>query len=108
MATTACGRRMSMAKKREPDKLSQEVSQAIAAGMSYGNWKAMQVPVEIPQKPPKECFTVSICEHCGCEYGSYCNRSRKYCGERCRRAAHDKRTWQRRSERGKAENVWVE
>ena len=28
--------------KKKPDKLSQEVSMALAAGMSYGKWKAKQ------------------------------------------------------------------
>lgn len=79
-----------MAKKREPDKLSKEVSQAIAAGMSYGKWKAMQVPVEIPQKPPKECFTTQVCENCGCEFVQYSRRKRKYCGDRCMEQAYQR------------------
>lgn len=31
-----------MKKQKQPDRLSQEVSLALAEGMSYGKWKAMQ------------------------------------------------------------------
>jgi hypothetical protein len=37
--------------KKKPDKLAQEVSMAIAAGMSYGKWKAMQGCTEPTEKP---------------------------------------------------------
>ena len=47
-----------MAKKKAPDKLAQEVSQALAAGMSYGKWKATQ-PVVAP--PPKTLPRDSRC-----------------------------------------------
>lgn len=39
-----------MAKKKAPDKLAQDAAAALAAGMSYGKWKAMQDPVKI-EKP---------------------------------------------------------
>ena len=79
-----------MARKKQPDKLSQEVSQALAAGMSYGKWKAMQAPVEIPKKPPKECFTTQVCLNCGCEFVRYDRVKRKYCGDRCRDAYYQR------------------
>ena len=34
-------------KTNEPDKLAQDAAAALAAGMSYGKWKAMQEPVKI-------------------------------------------------------------
>lgn len=89
-----------MAKKKEPDRLDIESSAAIAAGMSYGKWKAMQTPtVKAPEKP-KQCFTRHICEHCGVEFVQFDNRKRKYCGEPCQRAANDK-NYKRRCKNGK-------
>ena len=37
-------------KKKEPDRLAQDVSKAIAAGMSYGKWKAMQDTTVVGEK----------------------------------------------------------
>lgn len=53
----------------KPDKLSQEVSMAIAAGMSYGKWKASQPVVqpvavdkmETADGKPKKTL---VCPHC--------------------------------------------
>lgn len=73
-----------MAKKKEHDKLSSEVAMALAAGMSYGKWKAMQTPVKIEPKKNPIGIETQRCAWCGAEFTSYDNRNRKYCGDRCR------------------------
>lgn len=76
-----------MAKKKEMDKLSQEVHQALAAGMSYGKWKAMQTPVKIDPKPDLIKVETKVCAQCGCEFVVHDNYPRKYCGARCKQIA---------------------
>lgn len=74
-----------MAKKKEMDKLAYENHLALAAGMSYGKWKAMQDPVKIEKKPGPFKIQTRICAYCGCEYVPTNNRNRAYCGARCRK-----------------------
>ena len=74
--------------KKEMDKLEQEVHQALAAGMSYGKWKAMQTPVKIEPKPDPIKIPTKICAYCGCEFYPEDNRSGAYCGRRCKKLAH--------------------
>ena len=78
-----------MANKNQPDKLARENAMALAAGMSYGKWKAMQpiVPIEPKQKPQKESFVEHVCAYCGGKFIRYDNKRVKYCGEICRQAA---------------------
>ena len=79
-----------MERKNEPDKLAQDAAAARAAGMTYGKWKAMQVPVVIEPKKPKEYFIKRICAECNVEFVTFDNRIRKYCGDKCRNRAHDR------------------
>lgn len=76
-----------MARKKQPDKLSQEVSMALAAGMSYGKWKALQPRMPFRPKEPLESYREFTCEHCGCKFIRYDAIPRKYCGDRCKDAA---------------------
>lgn len=72
--------------KNDQDKLSMEVSMALASGMSYGKWKAMQTPVKI--EPRKDPLTdIHYCACCGREFISKDNRRRKYCSVKCRKTA---------------------
>ena len=87
-------------KKNEHDKLSRENAQALAAGMSYGKWKAMQPVVPIKPKPPKECYIEHICEHCGCTFVRFDNMQVKYCGDMCRNAAFRKKAKERSNGNG--------
>lgn len=81
-----------MAKNNEPDKLAREVSQAIAAGMSYGKWKAMQPRVEKKEQDIPDGW--KACEHCGkpfkAKYGG-----KRFCGAECREEAYYLRTGKR-------------
>jgi len=72
-----------MARRKEPDKLSQEVSKALAAGMSYGKWKAMQEPVKIEKQIPEGW---KVCSWCKKAFKP--NRANQiYCEPHCRNEA---------------------
>lgn len=66
------------------DRLSIEAFKAKQAGLSYGQWKALQKPEKIEPKIPegwKECL------HCGRQFKT--NRSdQKYCDIECQRVAY--------------------
>jgi Tfp pilus assembly protein PilE len=82
-------------KDKESDKLAQEVSQAIAAGMSYGRWKAMQPAVEIQKKPSVFEQQYLTCAYCGCQFVDSMGRRMKYCGDRCKARAAAQRAGKR-------------
>ena len=42
-----------MAKEKEIDRLTVEANEALALGMSYGKYKAMQKAEPLPKKPPR-------------------------------------------------------
>ena len=73
-----------MAKKKEMDKLSMDVHQAIAAGMSYGKWKAMQDPVKIQPKVIPIGIETKKCAWCGVEFTGMDNKT-KYCSKMCKK-----------------------
>ena len=79
-----------MAKKKEPDKLAQDAAAALAAGMSYGKWKAMQNPVKI-EKPKLDEKEIILCLNCGAQVKQCTNHSRKYCGPYCAREYNRKK-----------------
>ena len=79
-----------MAKKKQLDKLSQEMIQCEKDGFSvhYGRWKATQpivkpVPVDLPEG-------WRVCPHCGREFKPV-KGNNKYCGAECCREANQKR-----------------
>lgn len=85
-----------MGRHKKPDKLTRENAQALAAGMSYGKWKAMQQPVAVKEeKPPKPTYNVQKCAYCGTEFIDGGDKRRKYCGDRCGKAAYDRRRRER-------------
>lgn len=63
-------------------KLNADISSAIAAGMSYGKWIAMQPIVETPKKPSVIGIPYFTCEYCGCQFTA--ENPRKYCTKKCR------------------------
>ena len=75
-----------MAKKNKPDKLSQEVAQALAAGMSYGKWKAMQ-PIETNMS--KKPDDMKKCEYCRKPFKAKPNK--RFCDADCWSAAYKER-----------------
>ncbi len=77
-----------MKKTNEPDKLSREVSQAIASGLSYGRWKAMQ-PTE-PADAKKIPDGWRTCEYCGKAFKP--KHAKRFCDSECGRTAYRERT----------------
>lgn len=75
------------------DKLSSEVAQALAAGMSYGKWKAMQTRCPpAPKYTPEQMEAIKtgklkICTHCR---ELYDKGGIKYCSVECRKNARRK------------------
>ena len=73
--------------KKEMDKLSREVAQALACGMSYGKWKAKQEPVKIvKQEYPADW---RLCEHCGKPFKPV--QGKRFCDIYCRDRAYRKK-----------------
>lgn len=76
--------------KNEIDRLTQENAAALAAGMSYGKWKAKQYVAQAAAKSPAVAETPQyrhVCEYCGQEFFIKAKRQQKYCCEECRREA---------------------
>lgn len=88
---------------KQPDKLTQDNSAAIAAGMSYGQWKAMQPSVPIAPRKPEKGYTEHVCEHCGCTFVRYDKKPVRYCGEKCKNAQAYLREKERKNNREKLE-----
>lgn len=88
-----------MGRHKKPDKLTQENAQALAAGMSYGKWKAMQPVVAREQKPTKPTYNVQKCEYCGVEFIDGANSKRKYCTDQCCKNAWSKKRREMRGEK---------
>ena len=79
-----------MAKKQKIDKLAQEAEMAMAAGMSYGRWKAMQEPVEQENHTEIEPELV-VCKCCGKQFRPKVKRRQIYCDFFCQREAQYQR-----------------
>ena len=77
-----------MAKKvKEPDKLAQDAAAALAAGMSYGKWKALQSqPVAVEKEIPEGW---AVCQWCGKPFKLKTKRPRKYCDYACYEQAYN-------------------
>lgn len=85
-----------MGRHKKPDKLTQENAQALAAGMSYGKWKALQPVAVKEEKPSLPIYDMRKCAFCGLEFRqTYSSSRKKYCGDWCRKAAYDKRCRER-------------
>lgn len=78
--------------KRKPDQLDIDSTAAIKAGMSYGKYMATKIPVEIIQPEPQGVRRE--CQLCGAVFYHYGRRERKYCSDRCRKNAENKRARQ--------------
>ena len=83
-------------KKKEPDKLAQDAAAALAAGMSYGKWKAMQDPVKIVKKIPEGW---RVCLWCGKAFKPKTRGPQKYCEAVCQSRASYARSRQKNIER---------
>ena len=83
-----------MAKKIEVDKIALDNAAALAAGMSYGKWKAMQ---EVKIKPKEIPEGWLVCQHCGKAFKPKTKRPTKYCEVFCQERASQAREKARRA-----------
>lgn len=83
----------------EQDRLSIESSMALAAGMSYGKWKALQKFTNTTQSTKREFWVRRICEYCGKEFVQYDRRVRKYCNAVCQITKNQERMIERRAKK---------
>ena len=79
--------------RKKTDKLAEDVKKAIAAGMSYGKWKATQEPVK-PEKTIPEGW--KVCEYCGKPFKPV--GGQKFCEIYCREQAYSKKASDIRAE----------
>lgn len=86
------------------DRLTQENALALAAGMSYGKWKAKQPvqqvqQIEAPTVAEQEYLPKYrlVCAHCGEEFLAY-SRNKKYCSDKCKWKADYKRQQEKRAQ----------
>ena len=76
-----------MGRKKKPDKLAQDAAKALAAGLSYGKWRAMQQPVEIEKGIPEGW---KVCPQCGKAFKSVKGK-KIFCEPYCRNMAYHDR-----------------
>lgn len=82
-------------KPKEPDKLAQDAAAALAAGMPYGKWKAMQEPVKIIKKEDlPEGWRK--CAWCGTPFRIKSSKKQIYCEIFCQRTAQAERERQKK------------
>lgn len=92
-----------MAKKKEPDKLAQDAAAALAAGMSYGKWKAMQDAVKIEKLSNGEIPEGwKRCRYCGKPFKPKSNRTQYYCEVYCQTEAYKEKCREKDRERKRA------
>lgn len=89
-----------MAKTKEPDRLAKDVAAALASGMSYGRWKALQKRVEIKKKEeiPEGWL---VCKNCGKPFKPKSKRPQLYCEASCQVEAERVRNRERRNKYSK-------
>lgn len=71
------------------DKLSLDASQALAAHMSYGRWKAMQDSIQSKKKDVVPEGWI-VCENCGKAFKPKTKREQRFCEYICQRRAYVK------------------
>jgi uncharacterized paraquat-inducible protein A len=67
------------------DNLARNAMLAKQAGMSYGQWKALQAPVKIEKKAQDGW---KVCEYCGKAFKHTAQGRKKYCEPYCQKMAY--------------------
>jgi hypothetical protein len=79
------------------DNLARDAMLARQAGLSYGQWKAMQEPVKpVKEKIPEGWY---VCRYCGKPFKPRVKRTQKYCEWICMQRAQREREKRRKAER---------
>lgn len=77
-------------KKKEMDNLAKDAAAALAAGMSYGKWKAIHGDTRCDTQAASEEAVPEgwyICQHCGKPFKPKSRRQQKYCDSVCQQDA---------------------
>lgn len=90
--------RKERAKKKEMDNLAKDVAAALAAGMSYGRWKALNPYTKDQEEEPAVPEGLLICKRCGKPFKPKSYRKQVYCEYECQQAAIKERDNTRRKE----------
>ena len=81
-----------MAKKKEMDNLAKDAAAAKAAGMSYGQWKAMQYNPVVIKKKDEIQEGWKVCPHCNQPFKPSQQGSKQiYCELTCQRETQKER-----------------
>ena len=72
------------------DKLTMDCAKAKAAGLSYGQWRALQKPEKVEKGIPEGW---RVCAYCGKPYKPTTRRPQLYCEIYCRERA----SWERKN-----------
>ena len=90
-------------KKKEMDNLAKDAAAALAAGMSYGKWKAMQDRPVVIEKKEETPDGWKVCPHCGTSYkpNKWGSGRQIYCDVTCQKAAQSIRRSEKNAERQK-------
>ena len=85
-------------KKKEMDNLAKDAAAALAAGMSYGKWKAMHGDTKTA---PEEIIPQGwlVCKRCGKPFKPSTYRKQKFCEYACQYAAARERNLEKERER---------
>ena len=70
------------------DNLARNAMLARQAGMSYGQWKAMQQPVKIEKAVPDGWI---VCENCGKAFKPKTKRPQRFCNCVCQKQTYQKK-----------------
>lgn len=79
------------------DKLAQDATAAIKAGMSYGKYMAQKHPVKV--EPPRPQGIRRKCECCGKVFYQQDRRAKKFCSDVCRERFYSKGKHQKKAEK---------
>ena len=74
-------------KKKEMDNLAKDAAAALAAGMSYGKWKAMQAYEQSKKQTTEPEPGWKVCKHCGKFFKPRSYRPQIYCDYDCQHDA---------------------
>jgi transposase-like protein len=84
-------------KKKAMDNLARDAAAALAAGMSYGRWKALHPYTkdkeEQESEVPEGWF---ICKHCGKQFKPRSGTQQRYCEPWCQKEAQRERDRERK------------
>ena len=78
-------------KKKEMDNLAKDAAAALAAGMSYGKWKAIHGDTKDAQEEESAQEGWRICQQCGRPFKPKSRRQQKYCDSVCQQDAQYER-----------------